>query len=116
VGEKVEVTQQKRDGVAVLKLRGRLDSNSSPDFEEEVLALIGSGEIHLVFDLELVDYISSAGLRVFLKLTKDLNARGGRFALCSMKEYIREVFDMSGFALFIPIHANADESVQAILQ
>ena len=112
----VEFVQHEQDGVTVLVMKGRLDSNTSPDFETEVFGIIRSGGINMVIDLAGVDYVSSAGLRVFLKITKEIKQAGGKFALCSMKEYIREIFDMSGFALFIPIHAGPEESVQALLK
>ena len=113
--DNVEIVRHEQGNVTVLVMKGRLDSNTSPDFETEILGIIRSGSTHMVLDLAGVDYVSSAGLRVFLKVTKEIEGAGGKFALCAVKEYIREIFDMSGFALFIPIHADRDESVQALL-
>ena len=57
----------------------------------------------MVVDFGNLDYISSAGLRVILKATKELKRSEGLFVLCEMKDYVKEVFEISGFDSFLPI-------------
>lgn len=110
----MEVTETRQEGVLVLRLNGRLDSNTSDGFEKRLLAIVRQGETRLVLDFQELDYISSAGLRVLLKAAKELKAGDGRLVLCSLKDYIREIFEMSGFVSFLPIHASLEESVKAV--
>jgi anti-sigma B factor antagonist len=110
----MEVTQTQKEGVFVLGLKGRLDSNTSDDFEKKLLGLILAGETRLVLDFKDLDYISSAGLRVLLKAAKELKRNNGRLAFCSLKDYIREIFELSGFVTFFPIHATLEESLKAL--
>ena len=107
----MEVTQTQQDGIIILGLKGRLDSNTSDDFEKKLLGLIQSGETKLVLDFKELDYISSAGLRVLLKAAKELKRNNGRLSFCSLKDYIREIFELSGFVSFFPIYATLEESL-----
>ncbi|HQN18865.1 MAG TPA: STAS domain-containing protein [Syntrophobacteraceae bacterium] len=107
----MEVAQTQKEGIVILGLKGRLDSNTSDDFEKKLLGLILSGETRLVLDFKDLDYISSAGLRVLLKAAKELKRNNGRLAFCSLKDYIREIFELSGFVTFFPIHSTLEESL-----
>jgi anti-sigma B factor antagonist len=109
--EFMEVTQTQQDGIIVLGLKGRLDSNTSDDFEKKLLGLIQTGETKLVLDFKELDYISSAGLRVLLKAAKELKRNNGRLSFCSLKDYIREIFELSGFVSFFPIYPTLEESL-----
>ncbi|MFK8252755.1 STAS domain-containing protein [Ancylobacter terrae] len=81
----------------------RLDSASSPAFEEEINARLAGGARDLVIDFSGVDYISSAGLRVILVAGKKLKAAGGRLALAGLRDNCREVFEISGFVALFPV-------------
>jgi anti-sigma B factor antagonist len=108
----LEISEIKRDGAIVLNLKGDLDSNTSGLLEEKLLDLIQAGEGGFVIDCLDLQYISSAGFRVLLKVMKELKSKGGRLSLCSLKDYIREVFDLSGFILFIPVHPSIEEALE----
>ena len=110
----LQVTETNQSGAMVLQLKGRLDSNTSGEFETKLLGLIRGGQTRLVLDLGQLDYISSAGLRVLIKSMKELKSKSGLMHLCAMQDYIKEVFDLSGFASFLPIHATLEESIKAL--
>lgn len=81
---------------ATLSLSGRLDGLSSPDLEQQVAALIATGVRALTFDLSGLDYVSSAGLRVFIVAAKKLKASGGAAQFTSLTPAVRDVFHVSG--------------------
>lgn len=112
----MDVLERRMEGIVVLSLIGRLDSNTSDEFERMLLEKVHEGETRFVLDFEELDYISSAGLRVLLKATKELKKTSGRLCLCSIRDYIREVFDMSGFSSFLPIHPDVQESLKGFVQ
>lgn len=109
----LEVGEIKNDGIITFELKGRLDSNTSNDFEERLLSSIQGGESKIILDFENLEYISSAGLRVLLKAARELKGGDGKLMLCSLKDYIREVFDLSGFVSFLPIYETKGECVSA---
>ncbi len=110
----MEVSQEKTNDVTVFALSGRLDSNTSPDFEVTIMDTISGGEKKVVVDFSALDYISSAGMRVILKATKELKKQGGGIILCSMKDYVKEVFEIAGFDSFITIVGNRDDALGKI--
>ncbi|WP_320169091.1 STAS domain-containing protein [Maridesulfovibrio sp.] len=110
----LEVGEIKNDGIITFELKGRLDSNTSNDFEERLLGSIQNGESRIILDFEDLEYISSAGLRVLLKAARELKGGDGKLMLCELKDYIREVFDLSGFVSFLPIYSTRAECVAAL--
>jgi anti-sigma B factor antagonist len=110
----VTINETKRDNAVVISVSGRVDSNTSDVLEQKLVEIIGRGESRLILDLEHLDYISSAGLRVILKAVKDIKRTNGQLHLCSIKDYIKEVFVLSGFNTFLPIHADVEESLKAL--
>lgn len=108
----MEIRKEKHGSISIFKVLGRLDSNTSPDFEKEITEVIDNGGQNIVIDFETLDYISSAGLRVILKTAKTLKQSAGKLVLCSMKDYVREVFEISGFDSILPIVATKEDALK----
>ncbi|MBQ1631972.1 MAG: STAS domain-containing protein [Clostridia bacterium] len=82
-------------------LEGRLDTLTAPELETALKdALEGVGE--LTFDLEKLDYISSAGLRVLLSAQKAMNRQGGMKVLHA-NEVVMEIFEITAFTDILTI-------------
>lgn len=78
-----------------IALEGRLDTTTSPQLEAELSGAL-DGVTKLVFDLEKLEYISSAGLRVLLSCQKTMNKQGEMF-IDNVCPEIMEIFDVTGF-------------------
>ena len=109
----MNIHEERSDGVLIIGLEGRLDATSSKVFEEKILATIDAGETRLVIDLSQLDYVSSAGLRVFLLASKRLNPAGGKLVLCSLQEPVKEVFEIVGFFSILSILGSKDEALKS---
>lgn len=107
----MEVVEKIQGDIKVFSLSGSLDSNTSPGLEERIMGVIENGANKIVVDFSDLDYISSAGLRVLNKATKKLKKSEGKMILCSMQDYIREVFEIAGFDYFIPIVNTMDDAL-----
>jgi anti-anti-sigma factor len=110
----MDIYEERKDGFLVLGLEGRLDAVSSKLFEEKVLAVIDGGEARFVIDLSRLDYVSSAGLRVFLVASKRLAPAGGKVVLCSLQEPVKQVFDIVGFYSIFSILGSTDEALDSL--
>ena len=110
----MEMNEGKKGDVLILGLSGKLDATSSKAFEERILAVIDVGERQLIVDLSQLDYVSSAGLRVFLLAAKRLNSTNGKIVLCSLQEPVREVFDISGFSSVFSVYGSYDEALKSL--
>ncbi|MBE7003425.1 MAG: STAS domain-containing protein [Ruminococcaceae bacterium] len=82
-------------------LEGRLDTTTAPELEQALSASYG-GVTELVFDLQRLDYISSAGLRVLLSAQKVMN-RQGSMTVRNAGSAIRDIFDVTGFSDILTI-------------
>lgn len=112
----METTIIKNNNATIFTLKGRLDSNSAPQFEKQLEDFLASPGTNLVFDFNNLDYISSAGLRVILNTAKAYKAGPYRFITCAMQDHVQEVFEISGFDSFITIHSSVDESLTNLEQ
>ncbi len=107
----MEIIEEKQNDISIFRLNGRLDSNTSPEFEGKILETIENGVTKLIIDFGALEYISSAGLRVVNKTLRQLKPSEGKLVLCYMQDYVREVFEIAGFDTFIPIVSDMDEAL-----
>ena len=109
----MEIRDKKEGEVVILEPVGRIDTNTASEFESKIVEVMDNGASRFVVDLKEVDYISSAGLRVFLMAIKKLKSMDGSFIICSMSDHIKEVFDISGFTPIFTITADQTSGVAA---
>ena len=101
MGITMNITKKKDGSKLVLDLEVRLDTMTAPQLEKELeTSLPDTAE--LVLDMEKLDYISSAGLRVLLGAQKQMN-RQGSMELHHVCEEVQDVFDMTGFSDILTI-------------
>ena len=84
-----------------IDLEGRLDTTSSPQLETELKGSL-DGVSDLTLDLEKLEYISSAGLRVLLATQKVMN-RQGQMKLVHVNDVVMEIFEVTGFTDILTI-------------
>ena len=84
-----------------IALEGRLDTVTAPDLEAELKASLG-GVSELVFDMEKLEYLSSAGLRVLLSAQKQMSKQGS-MTVTKVNETIMEIFEVTGFSDILTI-------------
>lgn len=95
------INKVKNKDELIISLSGRLNTSTAPMLEEELKQNL-SGIILLVFDLKDLEYVSSAGLRVFLVAQKTMNKQG-KMVVRNVNSEIGSVFEMTGFADIITI-------------
>ncbi|MCH1430294.1 MAG: anti-sigma factor antagonist [Chlamydiales bacterium] len=108
MSDAIEVKEETQGDVLIIRLAGRVDANTAPPLEEQVLKKIDGGQHKVLLDFAGVDYISSAGMRFLLSCTKKVKGVSGKFVICSMSEGVIEVINMAGFNHILNIEA--DES------
>ena len=94
-----QLTAKKEDGKLILALSGRIDSANASDVESQIRAEAEGFSGELVLDADALEYISSAGLRVILRLKK-LN---GTTKIINVSSDVYEIFDMTGFTEMMDI-------------
>ncbi len=110
----MEINQKEENGIVFLAFKGRLDGTSAPEAEETINTIFKGERNRLLFDFECLEYLSSAGLRVILGAAKEMKRRDGKFVLCALNSYVKEVFEVSGFGAIIPIADSVESGIKEI--
>ena len=86
--------------ILYIAVEGRIDASNAPQASEEIFAIKNNNaDKHVVIDADQLEYISSAGLRVILKLRKE----APKLAIINVASDVYEVFDMTGFTDMVTI-------------
>ena len=110
------VTSQKKDGIMFVRMKGSLASTTAAQAEEELKKIVDGGATKVVVNLAELDYIASAGLRVFLLTSKALAKVNGGLMISESKGVVREVIETGigyGFAPLIRLFNTDDEATAA---
>ena len=98
----LNIVKKLEGNTLTVKLDGRLDTNTAPQFETELKNSL-NGVTDLTLDFSALDYISSAGLRVLLSAQKQMNAQKGTMTVCGVNEIVKEIFEVTGFTDILTI-------------
>jgi anti-sigma B factor antagonist len=107
----MNIATREAEDVKIVDLEGNLDTNTAPDAESHLSKLMSEDITKILINLEKLDYISSAGLRVFLATAKQLKSTGGELRLCHLNETVQEIFDMSGFSTILSVSSSETEAL-----
>ncbi|MBQ8785330.1 MAG: STAS domain-containing protein [Alphaproteobacteria bacterium] len=92
--KELKIEQIKDNGILTCKLSGWLDPNTSPKLVDSInLDKVTT----LIFDMQNVEYVFSAGLRAFLIFQKFIDLQNGTMKLINVSDDIRSIFECTGF-------------------
>lgn len=97
-------------GTVTIKLIGSLDTATAPELERQMIECLAGRVNQLVFDLAGLNFVSSAGLRLFQVARKQMVARGsGQASFINMQPQVEEVFaiiqSLPGIGVFKDLEA-----------
>ncbi|MBQ1756972.1 MAG: anti-sigma factor antagonist, partial [Erysipelotrichaceae bacterium] len=94
------VKAELKEGVMTVSVSGNVDSSNAPDTEKEIRDALGNQQFNeLILDAEDLNYISSAGLRIILRLKKDYS----EFKVTNVRSEVYEILEMTGFTEMMTI-------------
>jgi len=108
----MEIEKETREGKCIIALKGRLDAVTSPELDSYMGQVIDKGNLDIVLNLNGLDYLSSAGLRVFLVATKKIKAVKGELSLAGLTGNIKPVLTFSGFPTIMPCYDTIEEALE----
>ncbi|MBN1890253.1 MAG: STAS domain-containing protein [Thermoflexales bacterium] len=107
----MEILTKEMKRVSLLTVSGRVDSNTAPDFDKALQALISAGRPQIVVDMKGVEYLSSAGLRALVSAAKAAKHSGGDVRIAQPSQRVKEVMGLAGLTAIFIIY---DELVEAV--
>lgn len=93
----MNTTIREENNDLVMYFDGRLDTAVAPEVEKASAPLMDCDGRNIIFDCSELQYISSSGLRIFLKVLKNAQPKGSHVYIRGVSDSIRGVFAMTGF-------------------
>jgi anti-sigma B factor antagonist len=109
----VQIETRKVYDVLVVDMSGRLDTTTSGDAGDRMVAIAQGEDQQVVLNLEKLEYASSAGLRVILRTSKLLQGSRGELKICNANGIVKEVLETSGFNSLVKMYTSEKEAVAA---
>jgi len=107
----IQVMSLEKD-ITEIQVNGRLDGITMPELEQRLeVDCFREQKFRLAFNLEKLDYISSAGLRVMLLALKKTTAMKGKLVLFGLNSSVHEIFKLSGFSSIYTIVSTREEAL-----
>lgn len=97
----MKVTKSIQDSTLTVQLEGKLDTNTTPLAEQEIMEDVDKVD-KIIVDMEHLKYLSSAGLRLLLILHKRMSERDG-LTIIHVNETIMEILQFTGFSEILEI-------------
>lgn len=106
------VNRSNRGEITVLSLEGYLDAHTAPEFEQALQTEMDSNRWRIIVDCGGLNYISSAGLGVFMGFVEDIREQEGDIKICGLIPKVKQVFELLGFPQLYHIDETVDDSVR----
>ncbi len=98
-------------GVSIMKVEGRVDSETAPQLEEALATLLNANSNKIVVNLQGVDYMSSAGLRAIVKAYQHAENAGGSVRLAAVPQAIESILFTVGLNQMLIAYPSNQEAV-----
>lgn len=85
------------NGLSVITIEGFVDAHTAPHFENAIQKEIEAGRNRVIVNCEKLNYISSAGLGVFMSFIEEVREIGGDIKICGLTPKVKHTFEILGF-------------------
>ena len=110
----LEITWIQESNYSLMKIAGEISYTDFSDFEKKAEEAFKQSSKNILVDLSQLTYISSAGLRVLLKMAKELSAMKKNLALFGLNEFVHSVFQIAGFDKIFNIYKDKKSTLEAL--
>ena len=107
----MEIVKKEQDGIVVVNISGRLDATTSIEAEQIITPLTADEGVKLVFNLQDLEYISSAGLGVFMAYVETMREHNGDIKFSNLKEDVYNIFDLLGFPVLYEFFDKEEDAI-----
>lgn len=111
----MEIFKKESGKIFCITIKGSSSGTLTPQDEQTIRELLEGDIALLLFDLSASAYLGSSALRVILNAAKKIKHKQGRVVLCSPNQYVREIFEVSGFGSLIPMADSVYSGINAHL-
>lgn len=109
----MDINIEKNGNVTIIELNGDLNANSTAKIQDQVLSQTPPNS-KVLLDMTNVKYMSSAGLRFLLLLSRQLGSQIGNIVLIGLREEVQDVMSMTGFLDFFVTAKDRTEGMKTL--
>ncbi len=106
----IEITKVQEEDIFVLNVIGDIDASSSIELDSSISNSLEEGHKKILVDCKSLNYISSAGLGVFMSYIEEFESRKITLVLCNMNDKVQSVFEILGLDQLLKITGNKDQA------
>src|SRR5215470_574284 len=106
----IHIKRLQEDGADVIALIGEIDASSSIELDLAIAKSVGEGSSRILVDCSALEYISSAGLGVFMSYIEEFRDKRIHMVLFGMKEKVSNTFQILGLSDLLLIRTNKVEA------
>lgn len=101
------------NGVSIITLDGFVDAHTAPNFESAIQSELDAGNVQIVVDCSKLNYISSAGLGVFMSFVEEVRDQNGDIKICGLVPKVRHTFEILGFQDLFEMTDSMDDALSS---
>ena len=109
----MRIEERRVKDVLIIDMNGRLDSPSVPDAEDALLKILESKDGRVLLNLEKVQYVTSVGLRLIMRLAKLLQENNRELTICNARGLVKEALDLFNLPSLIKTYETQREAFAA---
>ena len=109
----LSIETDNRQSISVVKVKGRVDSETAPELDDALTKLLQDQHNQIVLNLQGVDYMSSAGLRAMVKAYQSAKRSGGNLFLASVSEPVEVILRTVGMMQMLQMYPTEQDAMAA---
>ena len=110
----MDINHLQEGEITIVTINGRLDATTAPVADKTIKKILKRDCLRMIFDFSTLDYLSSGGLKVILGTAKELKRKEGQIVLCSLSNFVKEIFEISGINSLIPITESLESGIEQL--
>jgi len=112
----LKIDKTKVDEHVILRLEGEVDASSSVELDMAIQQLLAENEGKILVDGSSLEYISSAGLGVFMSYLEDFQEKGVKFIIFGLNHKVKNVFHILGLDQLLVIEDNEIQALELLYE
>jgi len=110
----VDIKRLKEDDFEIIVIVGEVDASSSIELDNAISEAVKSGQKRFLVDCSALEYISSAGLGVFMSHIEDFKKHDINLIIYGLNEKVENVFEILGLDQLLKIESTKEEAKQKL--
>jgi anti-anti-sigma factor len=107
----MNISTRSLDEIVAIDIEGKLDTQTSTPALEQLLQILESSPGKVLISLTPLEFVSSAGLRVILRVAKQVRGYGGELKVSGAQGVVKEVLEISGFDSLLDLYEDEEQAV-----